>query len=846
MTPLRVIMLSYERKFLDPRSEHSPYAAKDVKVTAIVLSRAEKAFREDRGDFCVIGLTGSAPVRFFGAVQAAIQEVKRARKAGERVMISAQDPFIAGKIAFLVSRLMDVPYEVQEHGDFFSGAWERELPVIHECMAGVGKFILRRADGVRTVSERVRDRLVRLGVVAERIMVIPVAQQLAPLFLCTPSHPSDVPTIVVPCRFVKQKGLDVLLEACAQLMKQGIPFRLRLIGEGILGPELADKAYKLGIREQVEFEGWSTPEHIWKDADLFVLSSRYEGWGRTVVEAMAAGVPIVATDVGCVGFFLRPQIDGRVVQPGDVDGLASAIKEQLSEQDRRDWMVANAREHAKDFPLSDDLIEKQQSAWRSITSSPEAVAKGGKRRAWKITAGIIAFSMLIHGLSVALFGHSLGANREWGFFTQVQHWFQGYGYSYAGEAGCVSAYRSPGFLFFLTGVYGLFGFPNFFAQAVVQNVLAVVLTYLVYRLGYRISNDRRVGWIAALLVTLHPYTFYNYTRYYHTILSAFFLIALMLAVLGLERTRKMRWAWLSGAMIACLAYVQGTILAATPFLSLWLLWRWRKEWKRAIVAIAIMGIASAALIAPWTYRNWNAFHRLIPLTTDVGLPFYKSNTENYEALLLRGYPHEVLNVEQKPGDPSYVRYTYLPEIQAVLQQAGGMKESAFWTQWHPSEPIVSDTCNGLPSVSEPDMDTHWKALAWNWYRQNLWPDALRLSAEKAVVFWAPVLYPSVRYGAPWSFGNQGTLATLAYASFTGYVALIELLAIVGIVVSIRRKRVGLIVPLLIVCVIYTLLHAVMAPYTKYRIPLDNLVAVLAAIGAVPLFARLWRMFRKQT
>jgi glycosyltransferase involved in cell wall biosynthesis/4-amino-4-deoxy-L-arabinose transferase-like glycosyltransferase len=854
MTPLRIIMLSYERGFMDPTSDASvrlsKLASDDYRVSAIVLSGGLKKKTEERGSVRVSSVTGSAISRWFRAFWQTVAEVKRAKKAGESVVISAQDPFAAGNLAFYVSRLMGVPFEIQEHGDFFSGAWERELPVIHEVQAGKGKFIMRRADSIRVVSERIKGRLTRFGVTADRINVIPVAQDVSDLLQYESRAWQEVPTIVVPCRFVKQKGLDVLLKALAMVAKDH-KFRVRLIGEGSEGPKLAELASTLGIRDRIEFEQWSSPEEIWKDADLFVMSSHYEGWGRTIVEAMAAGVPIVTTDVGCVGSFFRPQIDGRVVQVGDVPGLASAIREQLTEKDRREAMVASARERITDLVPAHELILKQRQAWLSATHD----ARRTTHRIWMITASIIAFSFLIHGISVAMFWKTLGPNREWGFFTLVQHWFQGYGYSFASQAGCVSAYRSPGFLFFLTMVYGLFGFANFFAQAIIQNLLAVLLTYLVYRLGWRITNDRRVGWVAAVLVTLHPYTFYHYTQYYHTVLSGVLLVSLLLSLFALDRTKKWGWAMWAGVMTAGLAYIQGTILPAMPFLAFWMMWKWARagwsggqavgwsELKRSVVAVGIIAVTAVVLIAPWTYRNWKAFHKFVPLTTDLGHALAKANNENILGLTILGFPQEVQTSDRiiNPTDSKQVKYVMLPEAQQALRDHDWLKSSGFFTEWHPREPGENwNTCDELP-ISEPDFNTYWTAYGMGWLKAHYWTEGWKLQLLKVTQFWSPFLQPSLKYGAQWTFAKNPLLDAAARWSLAGYVFLAELCAVLGIIVMKKRKQVMMIVPLLIPFVIYTVMHSFFAGYTKYRIPLDNLIVILAGIALVAL----WDMLRKK-
>ncbi len=844
MTPLRIIMLSYERGFLDPRSEATArlqkMASEETKVTAIVLSGNEKKSVNDE-KMHVIGLAGNGVVRFFQAIRTAIKEAKKAKKAGESVFVTAQDPFVAGLIAFITSRWSNIPYEVQEHADYFSSAWERELPVIHETWAWIGKGILRRADHVRVVSERIRDRVIRFGVPAERISIIPVAQDVTTLLHHQTRVWPETPTIVVPCRFVKQKGLDVLLKSFATLAKDGVSFHARLIGEGSQGPKLAELASKLGIRDRVTFEEWSTPDAIWKDADLFVLSSRYEGWGRTIVEAMAAGVPIVTTDVGCVGSFFRPQVDGRVVQPNDVQGLAAAIREQLTEKGRREWMVKNAREQVKELPHAEVLIKKQHAAWRDPRPpTPD------NRSAWKWTTAVIGFALIVRALSLVLFADSLGPNREWGFFTLVQHWFQGYGYSFVSQAGCVSAYRSPGFLFFLTAVYGLFGFANFFAQAVVQNLLAVLLAYLVYRLGWRITSDRRVGWMAALIVTLHPYTFYHYTQYYHTVLSGVFLVSLLLCLFALERTKKWKWAWIAGVMTAGLAYIQGTILPVMPLLSVWLIWRWRKEWKAAIVAIAMIAVTSAGLIMPWTIRNWQVFHQFIPLTTDLGHALAKANNENILGLTLLGFPQEVQtsDVSVDPEDPQRIRYTIRPEAEAALRERGWFNPSPLLTESHPREPSERHTACADMTTSEPEFNAYWTNYGMDWLKSNYGTDGWKLQALKVGQFWSPSLQPAQKYGASWSFAGNPVLESGARGSLILFTLFVEVMSLGAIIFSARRKRLMMLVPILAVLLIYTVMHSFFAGYTKYRIPLDNLLAVLAAISVIALWDRLRRSKKK--
>lgn len=854
MTPLRIIMLSYERGFLDPSSEASlrlnAITTEDVRVTAVLLPKLEKNQDRVDGQTHIAGFSGGVTRRMFRAFLFAWRETRAAKLRGERVVVTAQDPFVAGKLAFSLSRIANVPYEIQEHADHYSGYWEREIPVFNRILSLLGRIFLRRADAVRVVSAHVQDHLVRrCGVSADRITINPVVQNLSWHRAHEPRPWQDVPTIVVPCRFVHQKGLDVLLRALGDLKKQGKKFRVRLIGSGSLETKIRGWIHRFGLQEDVSIEQWASQESIWGDADLFVLSSRYEGWGRTIVEAMAARVPIVTTDVGCVGSFFRPQIDGRVVQPEDLRGLASAIKEQFEESDRRVWMVQNAYKHIDELPTAEDAIQLQRSSWQLAAGSwqidksgqqPAADSQQLPRRVWISTAALLLFASAIRLVSLLWFWPSLGGNREWGFFTLVHNWFLGNGFSFVAEVGCASAYRSPGFLFFLTGTYGAFGFENFLAQAIIQNIFAVLIVYVVYRLGWMVSKDRRVGLLAGFLIALHPYTFYHYTQYYHTFLSSFFLVVLMLALLKLEESKRLGWAIWSGVMIALLAYVQGTILPATVFLSIWLLIRWRKEWKRAIQAIAIMAVVSAGLIAPWTIRNYVVFHAFVPLTTDLGHALAKANNDHAYDMNRFGFPQEAVGEARDPASLTTV-YEPLPEVEAEFALHGlTIPDGYFFHQPHPLEPALRDTCNKQHEMDEVAFNTYWSDKAKAWIAEHYWTDVWKLQAQKVIQFWTPTLQPVRRFGAAWSFGSESLIAKLAGWSLAGWVMLAELCAVVGLWIAHRKKLLGRVAPFLIVMGVYSFMHSFFAGYTKYRIPLDNLLVIIAAIAVVNIGSIIWK------
>jgi len=614
-----------------------------------------------------------------------------------------------------------------------------------------------------------------------------------------------------------------------------VNFRLDLIGKGPEESALKSLIETYRLNDRVRILPWMEPDKLWNDADLFVLSSRYEGWGRTIVEAMAAGVPIVTTDVGCVGSFFRPQIDGRVVQPNDASSLASAIAEQMTEHDRRVVMCRSARQRADDFPSAEVQHHRQRAGWRFLLKRDSSATLGMTNPRWDLwVLAFVGFAVLTR-LASAFFFHESLLNRETSFFTLVQNWFAGYGYSFAVEDMCRSAYRSPGFLFFLTALYAIFSPENTLAQALVQNAVVVGALWLVYAVGKRLVG-KRAAFLGAVMMAVYPYTFYHYTQYYHTFLSTFFLLLLVWLLLRLHESKQMRFAVGSGFGIAALAYVQGTILLAAPLFVLWLLIVWWPDWQPTVKAGVIMAVVSAALIAPWTYRNWTVFHEFVPLTTDLGFGYMKANSENIDWLTAEGYPQEVQtggNVVSST-DLGYVMYIPNEEIAEHMS----LVPSVLWGVWHPKEPIGRyATCAEVGPLSEPELNRYWMEKTAEVRAGMSVSERARLHLQKVKTFWQPALFPSVKYGAPWSFADSPLKVWLARMAVTFSASVVLIGGAIGIGFKLRKRDRAVLLPIAIILV-YTALHTFFAGYTKYRIPLDNLLAIYAGLVIVMAWDKL--------
>ena len=161
------------------------------------------------------------------------------------------------------------------------------------------------------------------------------------------TRPASPPVFGALGRLHEVKGFDILLRSAARLRDQGVDFRLRIAGDG---PELgALRALRseLGLNSRVEFCGWlSNTADFLSGLDLFVVPSRAEAFGLVVVEAMAAGVPVVASDIKGPRDILKGGRFGRLARSEDDEALASAIAATAADWGKTLSVARQAQDHA--------------------------------------------------------------------------------------------------------------------------------------------------------------------------------------------------------------------------------------------------------------------------------------------------------------------------------------------------------------------------------------------------------------------------------------------------------------------------------------------------------------------
>lgn len=198
-------------------------------------------------------------------------------------VVTVQDPFWRGLFALRVARRLGATCNVQVHTDLSKQSFFRRL---------LARLVLRRADSVRVVSQKLAGQVARFGVRVP-IRVLPVYADLA-RFRALVRHPHETPTVLWIGRFEKEKDPLLALAVFKQVLAARGDAGLVMLGTGTMDKKVRQQAAGL----PVAFPGWQDPAPYLASADVVLCTSKHESYGVSIVEALAAGVPVVSPDVG--------------------------------------------------------------------------------------------------------------------------------------------------------------------------------------------------------------------------------------------------------------------------------------------------------------------------------------------------------------------------------------------------------------------------------------------------------------------------------------------------------------------------------------------------------------------
>lgn len=283
----------------------------------------------------------------------AVLEIRRAIKSEQPDVVSTHSSK-AGWLGRLACSTMKVPVLFTAHGWAFTSGVPNPQRTIYKIAE---KVIAPLSSRIITVSESDKALALNVGLsTSGRIDSIhngmpDVGSELR-------AHPiHNPPRLVMVARFVKQKDHGSLFRALHKL--RGEPWTLDLIGDGPLRANYEALAKGLGLEDRVRFLGTrnDVPQLLHK-SQIFILTSRWEGFPRSILEAMRAGMPVVASDVGGVKEAVIDGQTGYVVPRGDVNLLKERLRKLIQDPTLRKSMGDTGRKlYAERFTF-DHMFEK--------------------------------------------------------------------------------------------------------------------------------------------------------------------------------------------------------------------------------------------------------------------------------------------------------------------------------------------------------------------------------------------------------------------------------------------------------------------------------------------------------
>jgi glycosyltransferase involved in cell wall biosynthesis len=294
-------------------------------------------------------------------------------------LVQSQDPVFTGTAGELVSRWSGVPHNVCVYGaNPFDARWVSESAWTRVA-APVGRRVLRAADGVQVDGSRTATSLLAAGLRSETVAVKPMVPQDLDRFF---EAARDVSLrdrlssggrfdrlVLFVGRLAPQKDLGVLLAATQGLLERQPGVGLVLVGDGPARASLAEEAARRGLGERVKWLGaqpHAEVARVMAACDLFCLPSRYEGYARVLMEAAAAGLPVVTTDVSGSDDAVKSGVSGMIVPVGDAPALGAALEALLADPERSREMGRRGQAHMREAAARHASPRRQVEIWEDL------------------------------------------------------------------------------------------------------------------------------------------------------------------------------------------------------------------------------------------------------------------------------------------------------------------------------------------------------------------------------------------------------------------------------------------------------------------------------------------------
>jgi len=357
MSKRNLIAISYAKQTLVPGSREykrmQSYAALLDSYHVIVFTRAGEQFPayQQSGTLHLYATNARTKLGMLWQSYAIGRKILKQNQE-QQFVVSSQDPFETSLVGRALARSHNATHQVQIHGDVFNPASYR-TSVLQRLRVIYGRYVVAHTSAIRVVSDRIKRSLIAQSIPPEIITVLPVQADLSSLLRIGAKrvHTSGPLQLLFLGRLAPEKQIPLLLQACVILRDNGLDFHLTIVGSGPEEKLVTETIKQHQLGNLVTSTPWvSDISAVMQKSDVLCLTSAHEGWGMVLLEAAAAGLAIVSTDVGCIGECL---VDTESVLVASTAKEFATALTTLQDPTVRTALSTKAHQAAKEFTLDE-------------------------------------------------------------------------------------------------------------------------------------------------------------------------------------------------------------------------------------------------------------------------------------------------------------------------------------------------------------------------------------------------------------------------------------------------------------------------------------------------------------
>ncbi len=358
---MKVLSIGTDRKLFEEGSgvllRALEYASKFKEMHVVVFSLKKHGLKKYKKDNLFVYPTNSSSrwLYFFDALREAKKITVHEGFSPNSTVVTCQDPFETGLVGYFLKKKFHLPLQIQVHTDFLSPYFRGNF--LNKIRVFIAKFLIPRADGIRVVSSVIVDSLKKqFPKLIPKVSLLPIFVDIEKIISREVGFGSqgNAVSVVMVSRFTKEKRIEDALVAFKKVVQKNPQVKLTLVGSGPEKENIISKILELNIADSVAVSGWENDVIlVFKKSDIFLLTSEYEGYGMTLIEAGASGCAVVTTDVGVAKTDLfKDGYNSYICPVGDVECISNKLNDLITNTEKRKLFKERMQDNIRSISIS--------------------------------------------------------------------------------------------------------------------------------------------------------------------------------------------------------------------------------------------------------------------------------------------------------------------------------------------------------------------------------------------------------------------------------------------------------------------------------------------------------------